>query len=251
MTILETKNLYKAFDGVLAVDNINLSIEKGSVSSLIGPNGAGKTSLFNVINGFISQDSGSILFKGKVIDNFSVSERALLGIGRLWQDIRLFNNMTVIENLLAAKKEQPGEKLFKNFFTYNRVLNSEKENLKLAEQTLEFLQLSDKRHSLAQNLSYGQQKLLAIGRLLMNDAELLLLDEPTAGVNSVMIDEILKVIKQLSETGKTIFLIEHNIPKALSISDWVYVMNQGKIELSDKPDYIYKTPELREIYITV
>jgi ABC-type branched-subunit amino acid transport system ATPase component len=217
MTILETKNLYKAFDGVLAVDNINLSIEKGSISSLIGPNGAGKTSLFNVINGFISQDTGTILFKGKAIDNFSVSERALLGIGRLWQDIRLFNNMTVIENLLAAKKEQPGEKLFKNFFRYNSVLNSEKENFKSAEQTLEFLHLSDKRDSLAQNLSYGQQKLLAIGRLLMNDAELLLLDEPTAGVNPVMIDEILKVIKQLSETGKTIFLIEHNIPKALSI----------------------------------
>jgi len=249
--ILEISNLFKSFDGLTAVDDVSLSIEKGTIASIIGPNGAGKTTLFNLINGFIRQDSGFIRYKGASVDELSPTHRAILGIGRLWQDIRLFKNMTVLDNLLVAKKNNPGERVLRNFFSTRAVAESEKHNLDLAEKTLQFVYLEHKRNSLAQDLSYGQQKLLALGRLLMNDAELLLLDEPLAGVNPKMINDIQGMIRQLVVEGKTILMIEHNLPKAMEISDIVYVMDEGRIELQGKPSDISEAQRLKEIYLGV
>lgn len=249
--ILELKSLYKSFDGVKAVNDVSLSIESKTVTSIIGPNGAGKTTLFNLINGFLRQDAGSVHYKGAVIDNLSPAERALLGIGRLWQDIRLFKNMTVLENLLSARKNHPGEKILNQILRLKAIKREEAANKEAAERTLRFIDLWDKRNSLAKDLSYGQQKLLALGRLLMNDAELLLLDEPLAGVNPIMIERISDLVKELVAEGKTILMIEHNVPKAMAISDWVYVMDEGRIELSGIPAEVSRDPQLKEVYLGV
>lgn len=249
--ILEISSLSKSFDGLKAVDDVSLSIEKGNIASIIGPNGAGKTTLFNLVNGFIRQDSGSIHYKGASVDELSPTQRAILGIGRLWQDIQLFKNMTVLENLLVAKKSHPGEKVLNNFLAFRGVTKLENDNVYAAEKVLTFIHLEHKRNSLAQDLSYGQQKLLALGRLLMNDADLLLLDEPLAGVNPKMINDIQNLIKQLVTEGKTVLMIEHNLPKAMEISDVVYVMDEGRIELKGKPSDISEAKKLKEIYLGV
>ena len=230
--LLDIQHLFKAFDGVRAVNDVCLSIREGTVTSITGPNGAGKTTLFNLIEGFLRQDSGRVSYKGKQIDGMRPSQRALLGIGRVWQDIRLFKRMTVEENLLVAKKNHPGDSVINCLFRYRTVSRMEKDNSNSAERILEFIKLGHKRRSLAQDLSYGQQKLLSLGRLLSNEAELLLVDEPTAGVSPVMVDEILTLIRSLATQGKTILMIEHNVPRAKSISDHVYVMNRGRVERS-------------------
>lgn len=251
VNILEVSKLSKSFDGVKAVDDVSFVVEKGTITTIIGPNGAGKTSLFNVIGGFVRQDAGSVALKGVSMDGLEPSYRASYGLGRLWQDIRLFKNMTVLENLMVGRKGQDGEGVLNNFLRRGSVHRADDETRDRAIGILKSIRLEAKQNNLAQDLSYGQQKLVALGRLLMNDAELLLLDEPTAGVNPVMIDEILDVIKGLVASGKTVLMIEHNIPKALGISDWVYVMDEGRIELSGAPSDVRKNPELREIYLGV
>lgn len=249
--ILEISHLCKSFDGLKAINELSFSIENGTITSIIGPNGAGKTTLFNLINRFIQQDSGSIWFNGQNINALSPTQIAVRGIGRLWQDIRLFKNMTVLENLLVAKKVHPGESVLSNFLSFRRVAYSEKVNLGLAEEILQLIHLEQKRNGLAQDLSYGQQKLLAFGLLLMNNAELMLLDEPLAGVNARMINNIQNLIKQLKAKGKTVVMIEHNLPKALEISDVVYVMDEGKIEYMGKPSDILETRRVKEIYLGI
>lgn len=251
MDLLKTQHLSVAFDGIHAVEDVSLSVRSGTITSIIGPNGAGKTTLFNLVNGYIRQDGGAILYRDKHIDLLPSWQRALMGIGRLWQDIRLSPNMTVLENLLVARKNQRGEMIWKCLLRPRRVSESERENRVQASDILELIGLEHKQESLARNLSYGQQKLLALGRLLMNDAELLLLDEPLAGVNPLMIDEILSLIVRLATDGKTVVMIEHNVPKALSISDLVYVMSQGQIELAGTPTEVSADPMLREVYLGV
>jgi ABC-type branched-subunit amino acid transport system ATPase component len=235
MAILELKNLYKSFDGVKAVDDVSLSIHKGAVASIIGQNGAGKTTLLNLIDGFVRQDTGTVCYKGTTVDSLSPSGRARLGIGRLWQDGRLFKNMSVLENLLVASKNQPGEGILNCLLRYKRVSTAERTNLESVEKILSLTRLEPKRNALAMDLSYGQQKLLAIGRLLMNEAEFLLLDEPTTSLDPVMIDELLTFIKGLAADGRTILMIEHNVPKAVSISDKVFIMNKGRIVFEGGP----------------
>lgn len=230
--LLEIQHLSKSFDGVKAVTDVSFSIKEGTITSIIGPNGAGKTTLFNLITGFLRQDSGNIIYKGKAVDAMSPSQRAILGFGRLWQDIRVFNKMTVLENLLVAKKKHPGEKLVNCLLRPRVVSRIERETYDSAEQILNLIKLDHKRHSLAQDLSYGQQKLLALGRLLVNDAEILLIDEPTAGVHPLMADEILGLMKNLASKGLTVLMIEHNILKARSCSDYIYTMVRGEIDSS-------------------
>jgi ABC-type branched-subunit amino acid transport system ATPase component len=231
LIVLEIRQLHKAFDGVKAVNEVTLSASRGTVTSIIGPNGAGKTTLFSLIDGFIRPDSGSISYKGNRIDALRPSRRAQLGIGRLWQDVRLFGKMSVLENLLVARKKHPGESVVNCLFRPRLVSQAEKDNRTGAEQILEFVGLKDKMNALAQDLSYGQQKLVALVRLLNNDAELLLLDEPTAGVHPSMIEEILVLIRKLAKDGKTVLMIEHNVPKARLVSDFIYVMDRGRIEM--------------------
>ena len=226
--LLEVENLSK-FGGAYFVRDISFSVESGTIMAVVGANGAGKTTLFNLIQGFLKQNTGTINYRGRRVEHLPAAKRAKLGIGRLWQDVRLFENLTVLENLLAATNH-PGESIWRNIFRPRQISVVEDKNKENAEKILALIDLKDERQKLAKQLSYGQQKLLALGRLLMNKNDLLLLDEPLSGLNPAMIDKILPFIKSLPAQGKTVLIIEHNIEKALSVADRVIVMSAGQIQ---------------------
>jgi ABC-type branched-subunit amino acid transport system ATPase component len=235
-TILEIKGLQKRLAGTYAIKNISMSVAAGSISTIIGGNGAGKTTLFNLVGGYLTPDCGSILYRGEDISGLSISSRARGGIGRLWQDRRLFQNMTVLENLLVAIKGQTGQRITNYLHQYKRIKSEGLNNRALANQILDELGLTHKSDALTTDLSYGEQKLLAIGRLLMNDADVLLLDEPLGGLNHLLIDRCLDLVTRLAAKGKTVLIIEHNITKILGVSDWVFGMNRGDVVYSGSPN---------------
>ncbi len=249
--ILKLENVSKSFGGVKAVNCVTMLFEKNKITGLIGPNGAGKTTIFNLVNGFITPDSGEIWYKNQRIDNLPSYKIAQLGIGRLFQDVRVFNKLTVLENVLIAIPNQIGEKFYENIFKRRKMLNTEKENIKTAEQLLEIVGLIDKRNVYAENLSYGQQKLLSIARLLAMGTELLLLDEPTSGVHPSFIEKILELIKNLPKNGKTVIFIEHNINVVLEIADWVYLLDEGQVFAFGLPDEVLHDKVTKEVYLVV
>lgn len=249
MNNLELIDVSKSFDGLKAVDQVSLGLQKGKITALIGPNGAGKTTIFNLISGFIKPDTGQILYRGQNIVGLSPWEIASLGIGRLFQDVRVFNRLTVLDNILAAFKGQKGEKVVIAVLGRRKVLSEEARNKEKALELLRFVGLDEKAFDLAENLSYGQQKLLSIARLLAAEADVLLLDEPTAGVNPAMIGQILKVARNLAEQGKTVVIIEHNMNVVVEVADWVYFMDDGQIVSFGLPGDVLADPEVRRAYI--
>lgn len=248
MDIIEIDKVSKSFGGVKAVDNISLSFTKGKITSLIGPNGAGKSTIFHLITGFLKPDSGSIYLKQEKINNLKTWQVAQKGVGRLFQDIRVFNKLTCLENVLLSLNKDRDE----NPFSYLLKLNNHKSLSLVCEEAkkwLNFVGLSEKEKNYAESLSFGQQKLLAMARLLAGGFEVLLLDEPTAGVNHVFVKEIIDVIKKLSGEGKTIVIIEHNMNVVLEISDWVWFMNEGKVESFGLPADVLGERNVKETYV--
>jgi len=251
MSLLELNNIAKSFDGLFAVRDLSIGFEAGTTTALIGPNGAGKTTLFNIISGLLPPDTGTILFKGENLLGKKPWEIAEAGIGRLFQDIRIFGQMTAEENVMSAFPDQEGELVWKTLFGRRRMQRQEQMLSEKTKDLLEFVGLESKIHEPAMELSYGQQKLLAIARLLASDAELLLLDEPTAGVNPAMISELIDLIKKLPDQGKTILVIEHNMNVVLDISDWVYFVDDGQVVSFGLPNDVLDDPEIRRAYVGV
>ena len=252
MSILELQQVSKSFDGIKAVDGVSLSFERGKIIGLIGPNGAGKTTLFHLITGFLRPDAGMIYYKGKRIDGWSPWRIASEGIGRLFQDVRVFRQLTVLENVLVAFQNQLDNKPWIAFLPLRWLRNLERENIEKAKYWIQFVGLEGMENVCAEELSYGQQKLLAIARLLAADAETLLLDEPTAGVNPKMIRVLLDMIERLAkDEDKTIVVIEHNMQVIRDIADWVYFMNEGRIISSGLPEEILENKEIRRIYMGI
>lgn len=249
--ILFLKNVSKSFGGIKAVDNVSIGFYEGQITGLIGPNGAGKTTLFNLISGFMPVDTGEIYCMHRRIDTLPPYSRAQLGIGRLFQDVRVFNKMTVLENVLVAFPETAGENFYDGIFSRKKMLRLEKENITKAEQLLEFVGLLDSRNSLAENLSLGQQKLLSLARLLAMNSSVMLLDEPTAGVHPLLITKILDLIKHLSSIGKTIIFIEHNINVVLEIAHWLYLLDEGQVVAFGLPEEVVNDPVTKEVYLGV
>ncbi|MBC8459445.1 MAG: ABC transporter ATP-binding protein [Deltaproteobacteria bacterium] len=249
--VLELKDVTKSFGGLVAVDSASLAFSKGKITGLIGPNGAGKTTLFNLITGFLKPDVGTIHFNGYTINGLPPWQIAQFGIGRLFQDVRVFDKLTALENVLLARKEQPGENPLVSLFRRKSALNVEKKNMDEARKWIKFVELEEKEASLGENLSYGQQKLLAIARLLAGGFEALLLDEPTAGINPQMVKSVLNVIRRLAQAGKTVVVIEHNMNVIMEISDWVYFMDEGKVVTFGLPREILGDPEVRKAYLGI
>ena len=250
MNILDVKNLSKKFGGIEAIADLSFSLREGTITSVIGPNGAGKTTLFNLLTKCILPDDGFVYHRGRDTAKLSPHQIANLGIGRLFQDIRIFDKLTVLENLLVACKNNSGENPVISLLFRTRVAKIEKRNLENALKWLEFVGLSEMKNTLAENLSYGQQKLLSLARLLANDADLLLLDEPVSGIHPEMVDQILSLIRKIAESErKTVLLIEHNIGAVLKVSDWVMLLDSGRLVAFGLPDEIREDRNLKEVYL--
>ena len=226
--MLEVIDIKKSFGGVEALRGCSLSIAKATITGLIGPNGAGKTTLFNVISGILKPDGGEIRFNNEKIDGLPTHLIARKGLLRTFQIPRVLNRMTVTENLLLYSKEQFGERIWPNFLQHHRVLRQEKEIQERAKEVLEFANLFPLRNAYAMELSGGQKKLLELARVLMADPQIILLDEPGAGVNPTLMNELIKRIQQLKEKGITFLLIEHDMDLVLKLCEPVIVMTEGK-----------------------
>lgn len=249
--MLVLNKVSKSFDGITAVKNVCISIKRGEIVGLIGPNGAGKTTLFNLITktNHIRPDSGEICYNDHEISGLSDYQIARMGIGRLFQDVKVWGSLTVTDHLLIAQADVIGENPIYQLLFSRRCKETRKRNLKEAEKWLAFVNLEGYKTSRAKELSYGQQRLLGLARLLCNNFEFLLLDEPTSGVNTAMVQTILEKIQSLAQLGKTVFLVEHDMDVVKQITDRVYFMDNGEIIATGKPDEILSNPLVKEIYL--
>lgn len=232
--ILEMRHISKSFNGLKVLEDVSFSLQHGTITSLFGENGSGKTTLFHIISGFIKANSGEVLFKGVDMNGNTSVEIARLGVGRVWQTPRICKNLSVLDNLMLAFKNHPGESAINYFIKPHLIWQEEKLGKLRAASISEDIGLTGKLQKTAGSLSFGQQKLLSVGMLLMNNCELLLMDEPFAGVNALMIDHITEVMLGLKRQDKTICMIEHNRNKAKEISDYTLTLVKGLIEQKDK-----------------
>ncbi len=248
--MLEIKNVHKSFGGLKAVDGCTLKVQEGSITGLIGPNGAGKTTLFNVITGHYKLDQGSILFKGHEIAGLAPHQVFRKKIYRTFQITREFAQMTVLENLMIMPEQQVGERIWNTWFKPSGIKKQEKEIKDKALEVLEFVELIDLKDEYAGSLSGGQRKLLELARSMMADPELVLLDEPGAGVNPTLMKKLMANIQTLcSEKGITFFLIEHDMDLVMRLCQTVIVMSEGKKLAEGTSEEIKKDERVLEAYL--
>lgn len=239
--LLEIRGLAKSFGGLKAVDDCSFVVPEGSITGLIGPNGSGKTTVFNLIDNTIQADAGEIVLAGERIEWLPSWERAHRGLGRTFQITRLFGEMTVLENVVAAHRSFSVRQL-------GRTAVSGPE-ARAAEELLEFVGMRDFRDQKAQALSYGQQKLVELAQVLMLDPQLILLDEPAGGINPVLIERMSEMIRELNSYGKTFLIVEHNMPFVLDLCDPIHVLARGATMASGTPDTIKTDPAVIDAYL--
>ena len=243
--MLKVENLTKHFGGVKAVNACSFEIEKGKITALIGPNGSGKTTIFNLISGIIKSDKGKIFFNRKDITNFSVDEISNFGISRVFQQSRLFKNLTVKENLLLAIDNED-TKLWKNIFGLNEITKEKKEKVNEILKEFGILEIENKT---ANGLSFGQKRLVELARTVLNPHKLLMLDEPVAGINPKIRQDIAKLLIKLKNKGETILLIEHDMVFTLGLADDIIVLDAGKVIAVGNPNEIRNNKLVLETYL--
>lgn len=247
-SILRTTGVTKRFDGVVAVDTFDLCISANQIVAIIGPNGAGKTTLFHIATGFVTPDSGSISYRGEELTLLTPHRIARLGIARTFQDLRLIQRMSVLDNVLLATTRPECEGLL---ISLRRMYIQQQEtaNRKQALEWLDFVRLADKCDDLAGEISYGEQKLLSLACCLATRSELLLLDEPVAGVSSTTTEHLLEHIGQLPSMGKTVLFIEHNLLAVQRIANRVIVMDEGRKIAEGTWSEVSAATEVMEAYL--
>lgn len=242
MALLEIESLSKRFFEYPALDNVSLTVQPGELLGIIGPNGSGKTTLFNCISGVLRPSSGAVRFHGRDVTGFSSDKVFASGIGRTFQLIQIFPGMTVYENMLMAAQERDGTFL-------GRLLYREPRSVKdRAQELLDYLGIDFLRENLASNLSYGQQKLLDFGMALMSEPDVILLDEPLAGVNPTMVQKIAGYITELNARGNTFIVIEHNMEVMMSLCQRIIVLSQGQQIAEGTPDEVAGNPLVLDAY---
>jgi len=247
----ELRDVRKNFGGLSAVRDVSFSVEPGKITSLIGPNGAGKTTVFNLITGQLPLDGGKVIFKGKDITGLPPYRIVAQGIARTFQDLRLFQKLTVLQNVLLGFQQRRGEKLLRALLGGGGLSREEEEDLQKGSDLLRQVELQPKADELVENLSYGEQKLLSLARILATDAELLMLDEPASGLPLGEVDRMLRMIQGLVRQGKTIFIVEHNMEAVMGLSDWVIVLNFGETIAMGTPSEIQKNQQVINVYLGI
>lgn len=247
--ILETRGLTKRFGGLVAVNKFDLKVAKNKISSIIGPNGAGKTTLFNIITGIYQPDEGEYYFKKESASKLKPYQILERGIARTFQNIRLFPNMTCLENVMAGQHVRSSSGLWKSIFKTTFHIKEEQEIIKIARMRLDQVGLLKYENELAKNIAYGSQKMLEIARALASNPDLLILDEPSSGLNDKETEYVMNFLKDLVKDELTILLIEHDMNVVMGISDWVTVMDEGKKIAEGEPEYIYHNPVVIEAYL--
>jgi branched-chain amino acid transport system ATP-binding protein len=244
-TILEAKNLRKAFGGLIAVDDVSIQVKEHTMHAIIGPNGAGKTTFFNLLSGVMPPTSGSVHFKGKDVTHMPPHRRAHLGIGRSFQITNIFPNLTVLENIRLSA-QATGKDNFKvlhladNFTSY----------IEKAEEVIDQVGLAGRELILVRNLPHGEKRKLELGIMLASEPELLLFDEPTAGMSSEQVPELIEIINQVvKEKNRTAILVEHRMDMVMKISDIITVMSQGALLAEGSPQDIAQNKQVQRAYL--
>jgi len=248
-SLMGVQSLSKHFNGVVALADFSCTVAEREILGLLGPNGAGKTTLFNVLTGLLMPDLGSADYRGHSLIGHPAHKVADLGIARTFQNLRLVRRITVLENVLFSFRRQPGEKILNVFFRSALCRQHESGNLEKARAMLDSAGLSEKADDLADSLSYGQQKLLSMVCCLATDAELLLLDEPVAGIAPEMAERILAIIDDLPQQGKSAIVIEHDIDALRSIAHRMIFMDAGRKVCEGSPDEVLNDPRVIEAYL--
>lgn len=238
----------KCFGGIRALREVDIQFPPSGIVAIIGPNGAGKTTLLNVLTGFLRPDAGRCFLGEQDITDLPPHKIVCHGISRTFQSLRLIQQVSVLENVLLARPRQCGENLFSALFRFG-VVAEEAKNREEALRFLRFAGLEEKSSELAGELSYGQQKLLALACCLATGAQILLLDEPVAGVHPEMVSNILGLLQQLRENGKLVVFIEHDIEAVREVADLVIVMDEGKVIAQGPPHEVLARPEIMEAYL--
>lgn len=247
--LLEVKNITKKFGGIVAVDHVSFNVNRGEVVSIIGPNGAGKTTVFNMLTGIYEADEGTIVFKDKEIQNQKPKKIVEAGISRTFQNIRLFSDLRVIENVLIGAHIKTNYHLFQAVFRTKAFRQEEDRKTANAIRLLKLIDLDHRRDDYAATLPYGEQRKLEITRAIATGAELLLLDEPAAGMNPQESSELMEFINKLKGQGYTILMIEHDMSVVMNVSDRIYVIDHGKPVANGIPKEIADNPKVIEAYL--
>ena len=247
-SLLQTHDLTVSYGGLHANSNVNIKAEKGKLTGLIGPNGAGKTTFFNLLTGFDSPDSGTSVFNGHSLDGVAAHKVARLGMVRTFQLTKALSRMTVIENMRLGAANQKGENLFRGLFA-PLWRGQEAEITVRAEELLARFNLAHMRDELAGGLSGGQRKLLEMARALMSEPDMVMLDEPMAGVNPALKQSLLEHIKGLRNEGRTVLFVEHDMDMVREISDWIIVMAEGAVIAEGTADDIGANQAVIDAYL--
>lgn len=249
--LLEIDNIHKSFGGLHVLRGVSFELAENEVTCLIGPNGAGKTTAFNVVTGFLRADSGSIRLRGEDVTRLGPERLMGRGVARSFQLLRLFDRMTVLENVQLAVQGQAGEHPLLAMVPLPSVLHSESKTTKRAREALAEVGLVGRENVWVSGLAYAEQKLVAIAQLIAADASIVLLDEPTSGLDGQSLEDAIATVRRMKEQGKTALVVEHNVSVVRELADRVLFLDQGIVYAQGTPDEVIGDPHLAEVYFGV